>query len=229
MKIKIPKKDDREHEHDQGKGNVSYSLIRKSVYSFILMLIIFSCGKNYTPEQKAYIKNIEQERTDKNDWMKNDPNSPFNYKGKVEFHDLKYFDVNPDFVFESRLYERNPKDTVTIYGTKGEPRQVVRYGYVLFNRKGTEYKINVYEGKTRDNQTYYSIWFTDKTTNNESYGVGRYIDFEKQPDPNYIYKVDFNTAYNPYCAYSSNYSCAIPTKEDYIPLAITAGEKKFHD
>ncbi len=197
--------------------------------NLVLVLLISSCGKNYSSEHKKYITKIEKQRFDKDNEMRNDPTSPFNYKGKIKFNNLKYFDVDPDFVFRSKLFEFSPKDTVTIFGTKGEPRQVVRYGYVLFNYNYKQYKINVYEGKTRDDQIYYSIWFTDKTTNDESYGVGRYIDFEKQPDPNYIYEVDFNLAYNPYCAYSSNYSCAIPTKEDYIPLAITAGEKKFHD
>ena len=61
-----------------------------------LMLILSACGRNYTPEQKAYIAKIEKERTRKNDWMKNDSSSPFNFKGKIEFHDLKYFDVDPD-------------------------------------------------------------------------------------------------------------------------------------
>ena len=213
------------------------SIIQSSVFfrvfRFIrvlfLVLVVYSCGKSYTPEQKEYIAKVEKERTEKNEWMKNDKSSPFNFKGKLEFHDLKYFDVDPDFVFKSKLYEYNPKDTVTIYGTKGEPRKVVRYGYVIFKKDSNNLKINVYEGHTSTGYTYYSIWFTDKTTNNESYGVGRYIDFEKQADPNYIYDVDFNLAYNPYCAYSPDYSCAIPTKEDYIPLAITAGEKKFHN
>ena len=207
-------------------GNIS--LIQVISILFIAV-IISSCGKSYTPEQKEYIAKIEKERTEKNEWMKNDSSSPFNFKGKIEFHDLKYFDVDPDFVFKSKLFEYSPKDTVTIYGTKGEPRKVVRFGYVIFKRDGGDLKINVFEGQTSTGYTYYSIWFTDKTTNNESYGVGRYIDFEKQTDPDYIYDIDFNSAYNPYCAYSPNYSCAIPTKEDYIPLAVAAGEKKFHN
>ncbi len=198
-----------------------------SVLFFILSLI--GCGKNYTPEQKAYINRIEKERTDKNEEMKNDPSSPFNAKGKIEFHDLNYFDVDPSFVFKSMLYEFEPKDTVTIYGTKGEPRKVIRYGYVVITYQNKQYNINVYQGTTTNGQIYYSIWFTDKTTNNESYGVGRYIDFEKVDDPNNEYEIDFNVAYNPYCAYSPNYSCAIPTKEDFFPIEIRAGEKKFHD
>ncbi|MBS3944768.1 MAG: DUF1684 domain-containing protein [Melioribacter sp.] len=201
-----------------------------SVISVLFLLFsITGCGKNYSPEQKEYISKIEKSRKEKNEWMKNDPNSPFNFKGKVEFHDLKYFDVDPDFVFKSRLYEYEPKDTITIFGTKGEERKTVRYGYVQFNYSGNEYKINVYQSVARNGMIYYSIWFTDITTNKETYGVGRYIDFEKEEDPDHLYEIDFNLAYNPYCAYSPDYSCAIPTKEDYIPIAIKAGEKKFHD
>jgi len=48
------------------------------------------------------------------------------------------------------------------------------------------------------------------------------------PDKNFVYTIDFNLAYNPYCAYSPDYSCAVPSKEDHISLAIEAGEKSFH-
>ncbi len=194
-----------------------------------LIILLYGCGTDYTPEQKSYIAEIENIRKEKNEWMKNDPNSPFNYKGKIEFHDLKYFDIDPNFVFKSKLYEYEPKDTITIFGTKGELRKTVRFGYVKFNYNGSDYKINVYEGKVTEDEVYYSIWFTDETTNIESYGVGRYINFEKNPDPNFIYEIDFNLAYNPYCAYSPNYSCAIPTKEDNLNIAVRAGEKKFHN
>ncbi|MEW5842368.1 MAG: DUF1684 domain-containing protein [Bacteroidota bacterium] len=217
---------DQEHEQDQGQ---EYLLFFARALTLILTLLLLSCGKNYSPEQKVYIAKAEKERADKNDWMKNDPSSPFNQKSKVEFHDLKYFEVDPAFVFQSRLYEYNPKDTITIYGTKGEPRKIVRFGYVLINFENQQHKINVYQGSTASGEIYYSIWFTDKTTNNESYGVGRYIDFEKVDDPNHVYQIDFNTAYNPYCAYSPDFSCAVPTKEDFIPVEIRAGEKKFHD
>jgi uncharacterized protein (DUF1684 family) len=200
----------------------------KLIHALLFTILLVSCGKNFTPEQKKYIARIEKERVKKNEWMKNDPSSPFNRKGKVEFHDLNYFDVDPTFVFKSKLYEFSPKDTIIYYGTKGDARKAVRYGYINVNLEEQLRKINVYQGNTSTGEIYYSIWFTDKTTNNETYGVGRYIDFEKVEDPNHIYDIDFNTAYNPYCAYSPNFSCAIPTKEDYIPVEITSGEKKFH-
>lgn len=203
--------------------------MKKMLHSVLIVLALVSCERKYTQAELDYINEIEKIRKEKNIFMRDDPSSPFNYKGKIEFHELNYFDVNPDFVFKSKLYEYSTKDTITIFGTKGEPRKAVRYGYVIINYKSNNYKINVYESYSKNGDKYYTIWFTDKTTNKESYGVGRYLDFEKQENPDYIYTVDFNLAYNPYCAYNSNYSCAIPTKEDFIPIEIKAGEKKFHN
>lgn len=199
-------------------------------YHIILVIILFlaSCGENYSPEKKEYIASIEKHRQEKDDFMKNDPNSPFNFKGKVEFHPLNYFEVDPDYVFESKLFEYPTKDTISIFGTKGEERKVIRYGYIKFEYKKNPYKLNVYEGSAKSGEKYHSIWFTDITTNDESYGVGRYLDFELNPEADFIYTIDFNLAYNPYCAYSPDYTCAIPTKEDFVDLKIEAGEKNFH-
>ena len=208
-----------------------YKPLLKLLSTLLLVPIIFqfySCGKNYTPEQKAYIQEIEQQRKEKDDFMKNSPESPFNIDKNAKFHPLRYFDVNPDFVFKSRLYRFGSPDTITIFGTKGEARKAVKFGFVKFNYEGKDFKLNVYKGTTKDGTDYYTIWFTDKTTGDETYGVGRYLDFDLNQDTNYVYTVDFNLAYNPYCSYSAKYSCAIPSKEDHLDLAVKAGEKNFH-
>jgi uncharacterized protein (DUF1684 family) len=218
-----PREQDFEQEQEKSFRILNYAL------ALFLTLLLVSCGKNFTPEQKAYIAKIEKERETKNEWMKNDDFSPFNKKGKIEFHELKYFDVDPDFVFKSKLIQYSPKDTVTVLGTKGDERKMVRYGYFLINFDKKDYKVNFYEGSTKSGEKYFTISFTDQTTNKESYGVGRYIEMELNSDPNHIYEIDFNLAFSPYCSYSPNYSCSIPLKEDYIPISIRAGEKKYHD
>ena len=179
--------------------------------------------------KSEYIRNIEERREITNDWMENDPNSPFNFKGNIDFDGLKYFDVDSSFVFKSKLLEYDVKDTLAIFGTKGEERSAVRYGYIPISIESNVYKLNVYENLGDHGSKYYSIWFTDKTTNEETYGVGRYLSFNLMSGNEHIYTIDFNLAYNPYCAYNSNYSCAIPTKEDYLDVAINAGEKIYHD
>lgn len=192
------------------------------------LLFLFSSCETKSPEELEYIQEIENSRIEKNDYMKNDENSPFNRDEKAEFKPLNYYDVNSNFKFESVLYKNEKQDTIIVMGTKGEERKVIRYGYLVWNYDNKKIKINVYKGFSKTGNEYYSIWFTDKTTGEETYGVGRYIDFELNIKEDFIYTIDFNTAYNPYCAYSSLYSCAIPSKEDYIDIAIKAGEKKFH-
>ncbi len=92
------------------------------------------------------------------------------------------------------------------------------------------YKFTPYDGQRyllyRDQL---SVWFTDATTGHETCGVGRYVDVGLEfPDPAHRYVIDLNKAYNPYCAYSSKYSCAIPRQEDHLSVAVRAGEKIYH-
>lgn len=200
----------------------------KTIYLFFTVLIIYSCN-NYTKEEQKYIASVNLSRLETDNWMKNNVNSPFNYKGKVPFHKLNYFDVNPSFKFNSKLEEYKIKDTIKLFGTKGEERSAIRFGFLTFKKDYKDFKLNVYKNFGKDSSVYFSIWFTDKTTNKETYGVGRYLNFELNDNKEHLYTIDFNLAYNPYCAYSADYSCAIPLKEDYLDLAIVAGEIKYHD
>jgi len=76
-----------------------------------------------------------------------------------------------------------------------------------------------------DTNKYIFLGFTDETTNKETYGAGRYINLELNNKNHYV--VDFNYAYNPYCAYNPKYSCAIPSRENHLKIAIEAGEKNI--
>ena len=203
--------------------------MKSKIVLLLLVLFLVSCGKKYTSEQQKYIASIEEQRKQKDESMKNDADSPFNQEPKQHFEPLKYYYVDPDFVFKSKLTEFEMKDTISIYGTKGEERKVIRYGYVSISFQNKNYRMNVYNGRSRSGENYYSIWFTDKTTGEETYGVGRYLDFELNADKDFLYTIDFNLAYSPYCSYSPKYSCAVPTKDDYLDIAVKAGEKKFHN
>ncbi len=197
----------------------------------LFIALINSCNKNQNNpiDNSAYITKINKHRAETDEWMKNSSDSPFNHKEKIKFYPLNYFDVDPEFVFKSKLVQYKNKEHLTIFGTKGEERASIRFGYLTFNKDGKKYKIDVYKNEGKNNKTYFSIWFTDKTTGKETYEVGRYLEFEYNPDTNFVYTIDFNLAFNPYCAYSHDYSCAIPSDKDYLDLAITAGEKKFHE
>lgn len=203
---------------------------------FILasIFILVSCSDikinpNYESEILAY-------RAERDSFFRFDPSSPFNRDPNVRYTGLKYFDINADFIFNSKLYKYALPETVEVYGTKGEKRKYIKYGYFLINYKRKSYKLNVYKYRDIDIKTgkenlknYLIIWFRDLTTGDETYEVGRYLDIEEEsPDPEHIYTIDFNKAYNPYCAYTPLYSCAIPREEDFLSIRIKAGEKKYH-
>lgn len=194
------------------------------------LLTFSSCIENRLsdPEMKSYVDDLIKERKEKNYSLQFDGASPFNRDTLITFKPLKYFEPKPDFIFNSKLHVYDVQDTIIILGTKGESRPSILIGYLEFDFNGDTFKINIYKSFSRTGEEYYSIWFTDKTTGKTTYGVGRYLDFELNENPDFVYTIDFNKAYNPYCAYSPLFTCPIPRKEDYIDLKIEAGEKNFH-
>ena len=208
-------------------SKTGYGLI---IILFLTLLVTEACKENRIddPEMKTYIESLMKERKEKDYSLQFDINSPFNRDTTITFKPLNYYEPNPDFVFKSKLFKYDVQDTVAILGTKGETRPAVLLGFLELKKVNKVIRINVYQSFSRTGEPYYSIWFTDQTTGKETYGVGRYLDFELNDHPEFVYTIDFNKAYNPYCAYSSLFTCPIPRVEDYIDMEIEAGEKNFH-
>ena len=72
---------------------------------------------------------------------------------------------------------------------------------------------------------YFFLPFVDSTAPEETYGAGRYLEIEPAAGGQFL--IDFNTAYNPYCAYNGNWACPLPPRENYLKIRIEAGEKNF--
>lgn len=198
---------------------------------FVLISFLFGACKDKRtddPEMKKYIDELIKERKEKDYSFQFDINSPFNRDTTITFKPLNYYEPNPDFIFKSKLIQFDLQDTVSILGTRGETRPAILLGYLELKKDSKVYKINVYKSFSRTGEPYYSIWFTDRTTGDETYGVGRYLDFELNENIDFVYTIDFNRAYNPYCAYSAMFTCPIPRPDDYIDMDIEAGEKNFH-
>jgi uncharacterized protein (DUF1684 family) len=170
---------------------------------------------------------IQKARAEKDAYMRDDPQSPFKREPAVAFAPLKYFPPDASWVLQSRLQLYPDLQPVTILDTKGRKREGVIYGFLTLVKDGQSFTLRVYRMAAVAGAVYYAVWFTDRTTGDTTYDVGRYLDFEKVDDPEHIYTLDFNLAYNPYCAYTHAYGCAIPRKEDHLDIAIAAGEKKW--
>jgi len=108
----------------------------------------------------------------------------------------------------------------------GEIRRGLRYGYFDFQVGDQTCRLQVYrlEDASGVGASLF-IPFRDSTSGQETYAAGRYIDLKENISG--VYDLDFNRAYNPYCAYNSEFSCPIPPAENTLNVAIHAGEKKY--
>lgn len=181
------------------------------------------------------IEGIRAHRAALDSMFRFDPDSPFLRDSTIHYEGIRWFPPDLHYYFRLRLFRASSPETVTVMGTKGEQRTQLKEGYFIIPFDGREYRLNAYKMPLEDSRRYgispntLSVWFTDSTTGRETYEVGRYVDVgEEQPDLDHVYTIDLNDAYNPYCAYSALYSCAVPRKEDHFEFAVRAGELKYH-
>lgn len=189
-------------------------------------LLLPDCSR-HSPEQEAIAADILRQREEKDRDFKNDPNTPLLAEDREAFQELNYYPVDLSLRFEGPIVKYDSPLPDTIIGTKGDRRPALRYGYFPFTYQGREYRLQIYK-ILRDNPEfakYLFLGFTDRTSGAETYGGGRYIDLIENEENHYV--IDFNFAYNPFCAYNPRYSCAIPAAENRLPIAIKAGEKVF--
>lgn len=226
------------------KGNSALALLLLLAPS--LCLAPASCSKKpklavlSAADSLEIVRDNTEHRTEVDSFFRTDPGSPFRRDTTAEYRGIRWYPIDPHFCVFSELHRYDDPETVLVKGTKGEDRRELRYGYFEFVLPDTagapqSVRLNVYKFTPYDGQRYLlyrdnlSVWFTDRTTGKETYGVGRYVDMgTEMPDPRHRYRIDFNKAYNPYCAYSTMYSCAIPRKEDHLDVAIRAGELTYH-
>ena len=205
----------------------------------IAVLLLAGCTSRKTPDQSisaadsaAIIQNVLAYRAEKEEFFRTSPYSPFLGDTSVHFTGIRWYPPSIEFYFRSKLIRYRHPETVIVLGTKGEERHQVKYGYFTFSYGERTFRLNAYKdaaASTEARGRLLAVWFSDSTTNAETYGVGRYLDVgEESDDTDYLYPLDFNNAYNPYCAYNSAYSCAIPRREDRLEIAIRAGELKYH-
>lgn len=154
----------------------------------------------------------------------NENASPLTPEQREAFGGLVYFDERPDLVLEL------PVDTsgggigehIEMQTSDGVAKHYVRAGRIRFEVDGEPVTLSVFKDVERGR---YFLPFRDGTSGRETYGAGRYLDPKARPDGTLV--VDFNYAYNPYCAYGDGWSCPIPPLENFVKARIEAGERAF--
>ena len=151
-------------------------------------------------------------------------------KGKDKKY-LSFFAIDSNYRVNA-VFERVTDTIGFTMKTSGNGKDhYFKYGKLSFTINGTGLYLFIYQSKdlmkSKDYADYLFVPFTDLTTGDRTYGSGRYLDFTIPQIINNTLLIDFNKSYNPYCAYSTEYHCPIPPKENLLPIAINAGEMNF--
>ncbi len=163
----------------------------------------------------------EQMRQEKDEFFKHEHYSPLNAAQKKVFTSLQYFPPNPDLRLEVPLEPFQNPETIQMQTTTGDLRDFVRLGKVQFSVAEVPAELTIYM-----NDSGYFLPFVDLLAGSETYPAGRYL--EPGPIGGGRFLIDFNLAYNPYCAYNDGWSCPLTPPENRLKVPIAAGEKIFH-
>ena len=188
-------------------------------------------GPAMSPKGSAedYGKEIEAMRREKDFFFKEDAESPIPHELRHKLEGLAYFPPDPKYRVRAELIKDPNPQRVVLATSKGVPREMIRYGVFEFEIDGTKQRLAAFKSVPQPGHHHADeslfVPFRDATSGKETYGASRYLDIEEQPTDEYV--IDFNLAYNPYCAYSNDYVCPFPPRENWLSVPIRAGEKNF--
>ena len=163
---------------------------------------------------------LESFRQQKDDFFEHHPQSPLTPAQKSDFHGLSYFPENDALRLEVTVEKFDRMERIEMQTTTGDTQVYERYGRFRFEVEGQEAELTVYHSHSG-----YFLPFVDSLAGTETYPAGRYLEPEQLPGGRFL--VDFNEAYNPYCAYNEMWSCPITPVENRLKVPIRAGEKVF--
>lgn len=202
---------------------------KKIITAFIILLpIVIYLGLRSDDEggNESYEAKIQEERREKEDFMKTSASSPFQ-KIPDQYKPLKYFQVNSKYKVKAEVEKINEISYVSIGESDGSTKRYVKYAWLHFKIDEKPLKLLVLKPTGFGQMNVLFTAFADDTSGEETYGAGRYLDLNFKNASSIT--LDFNTAYNPYCAYNEGFACPFPPAENVLPVRIEAGEKTFHD
>lgn len=188
-------------------------------FSLFMTLTLTGKAQSWKREIRAFQKDLNQHYRDPDA-------SPLTAEDRVEFKKHDFFPMNEALRFEARI-ERTPEaDAFQMATVSGKFKTYRKWANLRFDWNGRPYQLAAYRQiskKSGEESDYLFVPFRDESSGNESYGGGRYIDLEIPEEGDQTLVLDFNQAYNPYCAYSSGWSCPIPPEENFLEFKVLAG------
>ncbi len=194
-----------------------------------ITLILFAFCFMGCAQKKRPIKGETEFQRELNAEYKDATTSPLKDKDRKKFEGLDFFKFDSTYVVTA-TFKRTPNEKPFKMKTTTNRRPIyVKFGELTFQLKGEWFTLNIYQNQglvTKEGfENYLFLPFLDETNSLESYGGGRYLD-ARIPEGDTV-TIDFNTAYNPYCAYNEKYSCPVVPRANYLKTRIEAGVKAF--
>ncbi|MFZ9045147.1 MAG: DUF1684 domain-containing protein [Cyclobacteriaceae bacterium] len=190
-----------------------------SIITICTVLALPSCQ-----DDSAYQLQIRDEISNRIKYLQYNDESPFN-RFDVPFQMPTYFSVDAEYRVNAKV-ERIEKRNYQIIGTSDEKTQrYLEFAWLHFKLKNRDHKLLVLKPIGLADVGFFYLAFADDTSGGLTYGGGRYLDISIGKSDKVV--LDFNLAYNPYCAYVSDFSCPLPPSENILETAILAGEKDF--
>ncbi|WP_191860346.1 DUF1684 domain-containing protein [Hanstruepera ponticola] len=156
--------------------------------------------------------------------------SPLEDRDRKDFKGLDFFKFDSAYVVKAKLKRTPDEKPFKMKTTTERLANYVKYGVITFDLKGNQHELNIYQNldllEKPGYEDYLFLPFLDNTNGEESYSGGRYVEARIPNDDTIL--IDFNTAYNPYCAYNEKYSCPIVPRVNYLDAEVKAGVKAFH-
>jgi uncharacterized protein (DUF1684 family) len=176
-----------------------------------------------------YASELRRNRKEKDDFFGSHPQSPIPPAHREEFDGLEYFAPAPAYRVEATIETHDDPEPVPMETTAGNEVRYVRVVTFAFDLADETHRLHGYKQRPDDDEEPIFVPFRDKTTGQETYRGGRYLELhpEGELDDDEVITLDFNLAYTPFCAFSETFECPLPPEENWLETAVRAGEKDW--
>lgn len=190
------------------------------VFGYFLSDLVFN--------DNQFAQRLRKARKEKSDSFRRVQGSPLSAQQREVFDSLTYFAPDKAYQVKAKLEVLPGRDTVAIPLTDGKAEKYLRWGRASFTLNKQALQLSLYQKANGQDSTLF-IPFTDRTNGFTTYGGGRYLDVATPAPGDQEVVLDFNEAYNPFCAYNNSFACPVPPADNRLPVEIRAGEQAFHD
>lgn len=200
--------------------------MRKKLTYVLVPILLVLVWLSFSGEgDEAYLTQVQETIDDRVKYLRTNESSPF-LQYNEPFKEPDYFAIDPGYRVNATVERIKKRNIVTLPNSNSGMETYEEFAWLNFTVRGQRQKLLVLKPSGFGALKVLFLAFTDETSADETYGGGRYLDVEIGKSDKVV--LDFNLAYNPYCAYTDEYSCALPPKENQLSVAVEAGEKNFH-